>query len=111
MLPIGNYEVTIFQSRSGAQPYTEWLERLDVKTRDRVLSKTIRLRHGQFGDCKALGGEVYELRFFFGPGYRVYFGVKNRRLILLLGGGDKSSQRRDIKTARQDWKNYLEDRA
>ena len=62
-----------------------------------------------FGDVKALGADLYELRLFFGPGYRVYFGEHRGRLILILHGGDKSSQTRDIKKARDYWKNYMED--
>jgi putative addiction module killer protein len=68
-----------------------------------------RLSQGQFGDVKALGADLYELRLFFGPGYRVYFGEHRGRVILILHGGDKSSQKRDINKAREFWNIYLED--
>ena len=58
---------------------------------------------------KSLGADLYGLRLFFGPGYRVYFGEHLGRLILILHGGDKSSQTRDIKRAKDYWKTYLED--
>ena len=67
------------------------------------------MKFGQFGDCKALNDGIYELRLFFGPGYRVYFGQHKGKTILLLAGGDKSSQSRDIKKAKEYWRIYLED--
>ncbi len=109
MLRSGNYEVLVYRDRSGQSPYLEWLGSLDQKTRQRILDRAARLKWGQFGDFKTLEGGIYELRLFFGPGYRVYFGEQAGKMILLLSGGDKSSQKRDIKTAKELWKNYLED--
>ena len=109
MLKPGHYDVLVFQNRSGDSPYREWLAALDMKTRQRIIARTDRMSRGQFGDVKALGADLYELRLFFGPGYRVYFGEHRGRLILILHGGDKSSQTRDIKKARDYWKNYMED--
>lgn len=109
MLKPGNYELIAFHDRSGASPYMEWLASLDWKTRERVLSRVGRLKWGQFGDFKALDGGLYELRLFFGPGFRVYFAEHRGRMILLLTGGDKSTQRKDIKMARDYWNIYLED--
>ena len=109
MLKPGNYEVFVYRDRSGESPYFEWLGALDWKTRERILSRVARLKWGQFGAFKALDDGVYELRLFFGPGYRVYFGEHRGTVILLLSGGDKSTQKKDIKTATQYWKSYLED--
>ncbi len=67
------------------------------------------MKQGQFGDFKSLGGGLYELRLFFGPGYRVYFGKDQGRTVLILAGGDKSGQARDIKKAKEYWQIYLED--
>jgi putative addiction module killer protein len=111
VLKPGNYELIAFQSRSGKTPYLEWVLSLDRKTRERVLSRVGRLKLGQFGDFKALDGGLYELRLFFGPGYRVYFGEHRGNMILLLCGGDKSTQKKDIKLAKEYWKTYLEDNA
>lgn len=82
--------------------FEEWLKNL--KDRGAVLAITKRLTRlaiGNFGDSKSVGGGVYELRFFIGPGYRVYYGIERERIILLLNGGDKSSQVRDIKKAKK----------
>jgi len=67
------------------------------------------MKNGQFGDCKAIDRSLYELRLFFGPGYRVYFGEHGGKTILILAGGDKSTQSKDIKRAKEYWKTYLED--
>lgn len=61
---------------------------------------------GNFGDCKPIGEEVFELRVDFGPGYRVYFGQVGPEVVLLLCGGDKSSQGRDIRKAQEYWADY-----
>ena len=109
MLKPGPYDVLVFQNRSGDSPFLEWLDTLDMRTRERILARTDRMSRGQFGDAKRVGTDLYELRLFFGPGYRVYFGEHAGRLILILNGGDKSSQRRDIKKATELWNIYLED--
>ena len=67
------------------------------------------MKNGQFGDCKAIDRSLYELRLFFGPGYRVYFGEHDGKTVLLLAGGDKSTQSKDIKKAKEYWETYLED--
>ena len=62
---------------------------------------------GSFGDCRSVGGGVEELRIDFGPGYRVYFGRKASALVVLLCGGPKRTQARDITIAHKYWKEYL----
>lgn len=69
--------------------------------------RLLRVVHGNFGDSKALGGGLFEMRFSVGPGYRIYYAMFGSKVVLLLAGGDKSSQKRDIETARgylADWK-------
>jgi putative addiction module killer protein len=73
-----------------------------------VRARLNRIRLGNFGDCKSVGGGVVELRIDFGPGYRVYFGRDGRLVVVLLCGGDKRTQARDILRAREYWKEYLD---
>ncbi len=82
------------------QEFASWLSELrDRNGRVRILKRLRRLADGQFGDTKPVGEGVYELRFFFGPGYRVYYMKRGDIVILLLAGGDKDSQQRDIALA------------
>jgi putative addiction module killer protein len=80
--------------------FAKWVDNLkDLRARARVLARIERLAMGNPGDVKPVGEGVSELRISYGPGYRVYFKKKGRKLIVLLAGGDKGSQSRDIKTA------------
>lgn len=82
--------------------FADWLAELrDVSGRARIIKRLVRLSDGQFGDVKPVGDGVHELRMFFGPGYRVYFMQQGEVVILLLAGGDKDSQSRDIERAKQ----------
>lgn len=82
-------------------PFTVWLSGLkDTKGRERIAARILRISlTGHFGDHKEIGGGVSELRLHFGPGYRVYFCRRESEIVILLGGGDKGSQSRDIKAA------------
>jgi putative addiction module killer protein len=75
--------------------------------RKRILVRVSRLQRGNYGDYKSVGEGVSELRMFFGSGYRVYFGERGNNLIVLLCGGDKSSQDKDIEKAKEYWQEYL----
>jgi len=80
--------------------YAKWLDGLlDVRGRARILARVERLAAGNLGDVRPVGEGVSELRIDYGPGYRVYFKQHGREVVILLAGGDKSSQARDIKTA------------
>lgn len=97
-----------YQSQKGKKPFGEWLLGLSDKTvRGRILARLDRLRLGHFGDAKRVGADVWELRFHFGPGYRVYFGLDGSIMVILLCGGDKSSQLADIRRADEYWQDYL----
>jgi putative addiction module killer protein len=80
--------------------YVQWLDGLhDIRARARILVRIERLAAGNPGDVKALGEGVSELRIDYGPGYRVYYKKQGRKVVILLAGGDKSTQSKDIKTA------------
>jgi putative addiction module killer protein len=109
VLKPGIYQVLAFRIGPDKCPYQDWFRSLDIKTQARIFDRVKRLEKGQFGDYKKIDHSLYELRFFFGPGYRVYFGQRRGKLILLLTGGDKASQTRDIRMARLYWKMFQED--
>ena len=80
--------------------FIEWLTGLrDLHARARIAKRIDRIAQGNLGDAKSVGGGVSELRFAFGPGYRVYFTVRGKVVVILLCGGDKGSQARDIERA------------
>ena len=89
--------------------YRDWLDRLrDQAGRARILVRVDRLIHGNPGDHRNLQGGVSELKIDFGPGYRVYYTQRGEQLLLLLIGGDKSSQAKDIAKAQQLAKHFEE---
>jgi putative addiction module killer protein len=92
----------VYQTLDGKEPYTKWLESLkDYTIRARILRRLERLKQGNYGDCKSVGEGVLELRFFFGSGYRVYIGEAADDVVILLCGGDKDSQDKDIEKAKE----------
>ena len=102
-------EVVAFRARDGRVPFEEWLDDLkDKRAVARILARLARVRLGNLGDCKPVGDGVSELRVDYGPGYRVYFGQKGHTLVVLLCGGDKRTQDRDIRLARQFWQEFKE---
>jgi putative addiction module killer protein len=84
----------------------EVLEGVLTSVRYSILQRIGRLEQGLYGAYKPVGEGVSELRIFFGPGYRVYFGKVAGHLVILLIGGDKGTQTRDIRTAKEYWKEY-----
>ena len=100
-------QMIIFADETGREPFTEWLTALrDKQGRKRIESRLLRLEQGNYGDCEPVGEGVFELRMFFGPGYRVYFGEDAENIVVLLCGGDKNTQDRDIEAAKAYWKEY-----
>jgi putative addiction module killer protein len=92
----------------GASPFRRWLSRLDMTVRARIQARVLRFETGNLGDHRAVGSGVWEARCDFGPGYRIYFGKPGATILLLLLGGDKASQRADIRNAQKYWIDYLE---
>lgn len=83
--------------------FSEWLNRLDRMVKARVLTRIDRVARGNMGDTKSVGDGVFELRLDFGPGYRVYFGREGQEIVILLCGGAKDSQSKDIERAKELW--------
>lgn len=98
------YEIEIYHDEAGESPFLSWLESLPDSDQRRIRMRLTRIEAGNLGDHKSVGGGVQEFRFFFGKGYRVYFGMRGKTLVLLLTGGGKDSQSKDIKKAKTIWK-------
>lgn len=101
-------EILEYLTEDGHNPFREWLEAInDRDARARIRVRLNRIRLGNFGDSKSVGGGVSELRISYGPGYRVYFGKQGTKVVILLCGGDKRTQTRDIESAQVRWQDYL----
>jgi putative addiction module killer protein len=102
-------EIEFYRNQNGRVPFTEWFESIrDSRAQGRIEARLISLEFGNFGDFKSVGSGVFELRIHVGKGYRVYFGEVDNIVVLLLCGGDKSSQQQDIERAKTYWQNYKE---
>ncbi len=100
-------EVFNYVTASGRDAFGEWLDGLkDVKVRAVIKKRIDRIEEGLFGDHSFVGQGVWELRIHFGPGYRVYYGEDGPVIVLLLCGGDKSTQSKDIRKAQEFWAEY-----
>lgn len=108
MLVIFKKQLKIYVTKEGKKPFVEWLEALeDRKARYRIKEKLDRVALGNLGDHKFISDGVYELRLAFGSGYRIYYGNEENTVVLLLCGGDKSTQKKDTKKAVTYLKDYL----
>ena len=101
--------IIVYVTSEEKAPFTEWLESLDKIVRSRIKERLDRVALGNMGDCSPItaGEGVCELRFLFGPGYRVYYAMDGDNVVLLLSGGKKSTQSKDIKKAVLFWEDYL----
>jgi putative addiction module killer protein len=99
-------EVVQYETEVGTCPFAEWFEGLDARAAAKVRTAIARIETGNFGDVKPVGAGVSERRIDFGPGYRVYFGQDGQRLVILLVGGTKKRQQRDIDQAKAYWHDY-----
>lgn len=100
-------EITIYITVDGEEPFTKWLEGLsDKRARAKIRTKIDRVSLGNLGDYKSVGKGVVELRVDYGPGYRIYCGLEGQTLVILLCGGDKDFQDKDIQQAQTYWADY-----
>lgn len=82
--------------------FDKWLKKLkDRGAKIRILARIDRVIHGNFGDVKEIDSPLTEMRFFFGPGYRIYYVIQENTIVLLLNGGDKGSQKKDVEKAKE----------
>ena len=100
-------DVREYITLDGENPFADWLFGLDKSLQIRVMARLTRLENGNFGDHKHLQDGVYELRATFGGGVRIYFGKQGNQVIILLGGGNKQRQQKDIRKAILLWHEYL----
>lgn len=94
-----DFELRLYHTLDGRIPYAEWLRGLDVAAAKRVTAYVDRMQTGNFGASKRIGRGVSELKIDYGPGYRIYYLRDGSSLIILLAGGDKGTQRHDIRRA------------
>ena len=100
--------ILIYETLEGKEPFIDWLYSLHDKIlRHRIEARIERMKHGNYGDHKRFHG-IIEIRLDFGKGYRIYCGEVGNKIIILLTGGDKSSQDKDIKEALEYWREYHE---
>ncbi len=101
-MPVQSKTIRNYVTTSGKEPFEDWLQSLkDVKTRAIIRTRLNRVRVGNFGDSKSLGEGIHELRIHYGPGYRLYIGEWDDTIVILLCGGSKRTQDRDIRRAKE----------
>ena len=99
--------IRVYQKKDGKRPFSDWFNKLrDRKAQVRIDARLARVQLGNFGDTKGVGEGVLELRIDYGPGYRVYLGRDGSAVVILLLGGDKRTQSKDIDTAKKYWADY-----
>jgi putative addiction module killer protein len=99
-------EVVSYVAEDGAVPFEAWFDRLDTQAALKVRTAIARIEAGNLGDIKPIGQGVVERCIAFGPGYRVYFGQDGETLVILLCGGTKKRQSKDIDRAKAFWEDY-----
>lgn len=104
-------QIEHYVDAKGRKPFWEWQKSLkDLKAKVSVLTRLNRLQLGNLGDCKSVSKGVYELRIQHGPGYRIYFGRVDEKKVIILCGGDKNTQKQDIKKAHEFWADWQGER-
>lgn len=102
------YKIEIYQTDAGKRPFSQWLEDIkDNVTRAKIRIRLDRLEKGNFGQCEPVGEGVFELKIYFGPGYRIYFAKIGLKCVLILFAGDKGTQKSDILKSKSYLKDYL----
>lgn len=101
------YRIRKYQYKDGRIPFDVWFKTIkNRKERARLLKRLDKVQLGNLGDWSSVGDGVFELKEHFSKGYRIYYGLESRTVILLICGGDKSSQAKDIEMAKQIWQTF-----
>jgi putative addiction module killer protein len=106
VLLYGVLELRYYLATNGRSPFEEWFSGLDAAAGAKVTVAVARLEQGNLSNAKPVGEGVLEYRIDWGPGYRLYFGRDGNVLVILLTGGTKKHQQRDIETAKALWADY-----
>ena len=106
MLPFLMLEIRYYVAANGHQPFAEWFADLDPVARAKVARAITRMEQGNLANVKSVGEGVLEYKIDFGPGYRVYFARDGEMLLILLTGGTKKRQQRDVNAATAYWQDY-----
>jgi putative addiction module killer protein len=99
-------DIRYYLATDGSRPFDEWFAEMEPVARAKVTRAIARMGQGNLSNVKSVGGGVQEYRIDFGPGYRVYFGRDGETLVILLTGGTKKRQQRDIERAHAYWQDY-----
>ena len=99
-------KIEMFLSRDGQSPFEDWFEGLDTQAAAKVATAVTRMGQGNMSEAKGVGGGLLEYRIHYGPGYRIYFGKDGDKIIILVGGGTKRRQSKDIEAAKTRWREY-----
>lgn len=100
------YTIEYYLTASNKKPFKEWMDGLDSVTRAKIRIRLDRVRLGNLGKNRPVGEGVFELKIDYGPGYRAYYALSGKTVVLLLLGGDKSTQEKDISKARAYWEEF-----
>lgn len=100
-------KLKIYQTSDGKAPFEKWFNSIkDQKTRAKIKTRLDRAEEGNLGEYRSVGQGVFELKINFGPGYRIYYGLEGDEIVIILCGGDKSTQQNDVLKAQQYWADY-----
>ena len=99
-------KVVEYEDEKGEHPFSKWFETLNTPAALKVRTAVARMENGNFSNVEPVGEGVSEYKIHFGPGYRIYFAKDGETLVILLGGGTKNRQSRDIQNAKRRWEDY-----
>ena len=99
-------KIESYITEEGIEPFTKWFNKLNAIAAAKVSTALYRMESGNYSNVESVSEGVFEYKIDFGPGYRIYFGQDGDELVILVGGGSKKQQDKDIKMAKMYWKEY-----